>query len=163
MATDIKTSAPETDKDHYCTDEVVCPYCGLEYSESYEFFDRNNHSSVRHTCDDCGREFEIERDFSVTYSTSPIDHEKEALKKRIEDERILERYLACQRFKPGARVRVLDDVSRYMNRKGHEGVVANRELSRRNPFVHVVFDVDRRDNFFLPHELELLPEPRRPR
>jgi len=63
-----------------CTDEVVCPYCGLRYDCSDEFFGGNSNSAEAQ-CDNCRKYFKMERDFSVTYSTNGMceknkeDHE----------------------------------------------------------------------------------------
>ena len=45
-------------------DECICPYCGHEQSDSWEI------SNGPHTCGFCDQEFEVEKDYSVTFSTS---------------------------------------------------------------------------------------------
>lgn len=50
--------------DTECTDEVTCPYCGYECSDSWEM------SEGEHECSDCGRTFDIEKNVTVTYCTS---------------------------------------------------------------------------------------------
>lgn len=45
------------------TDEVICPHCGYEYSDSWEM------NEGRHECSDCERPFEVTRNVVVTYST----------------------------------------------------------------------------------------------
>ena len=54
----------EFDGDTDYTDEVTCPHCGYKCSDSWEM------SVGVHECGDCGREFEMERDVSVSYSTT---------------------------------------------------------------------------------------------
>ena len=49
------------------TDEIVCPYCGYEFSDSYEYRD----SGVI-DCGDCDRKINLTVDYSVSYSTSKI-------------------------------------------------------------------------------------------
>ena len=51
--------------DTSCTDEVVCPHCGYEHSDSWECSDHEE----GYVCDDCGHKFTITRDVEVTYST----------------------------------------------------------------------------------------------
>ena len=54
------------------TDEAVCPYCGHEHDCSHEFFESNRESTVA-SCGECGKDFNLSRDFSVTYSSSKRD------------------------------------------------------------------------------------------
>jgi uncharacterized Zn-finger protein len=56
------------DIDCVATDEVVCPYCGNEHSESYEFFE-GNRDDTEVTCTECERDFRASRDVSVSYSS----------------------------------------------------------------------------------------------
>lgn len=49
------------------TDEIVCPYCGYEFSDSWEYAD---YSRVEVECGDhlnCGKEFIVYPDVTVTY------------------------------------------------------------------------------------------------
>lgn len=57
--------------DHTCTDEIVCPYCGQEVSDSWELSD--DHSS--YDCCNCDKQFSYSREVSVTYSTSKMCEE----------------------------------------------------------------------------------------
>lgn len=50
--------------DHEYTEEIVCPHCGEEFIDSWEFADIGEH-----TCYECGGKFSHERDVTVTYST----------------------------------------------------------------------------------------------
>ncbi len=52
--------------DCFCNDEIKCPHCGYEYSESHEFPDGLGELE----CDNCGKKFDYERVISVTYTTS---------------------------------------------------------------------------------------------
>lgn len=56
--------------EHDCraTDELVCPYCGKEQSDSWEI--RGDSGDIE--CGHCGRTFQYERYVSVTYNTTPI-------------------------------------------------------------------------------------------
>jgi hypothetical protein len=48
------------------TDEIVCPYCGHEGSDSWEY----SRDSGEIECGRCCQEFNYNRDVSVSYSTS---------------------------------------------------------------------------------------------
>jgi uncharacterized Zn-finger protein len=50
--------------DHEYTDEIVCPYCGAEFSDSWEFKDDDSPE-----CEECGKKFISRRDISVSYTT----------------------------------------------------------------------------------------------
>lgn len=54
---------------HEYTDEVVCPWCGYTYSDSWDFFRKNELRSEGHACEECGKHFDIEREFSISYIT----------------------------------------------------------------------------------------------
>lgn len=49
------------------TDEVVCPYCGYEYNDSWEFYDYEEEE-----CCECGKSFYLSRHVEVTYCTEKI-------------------------------------------------------------------------------------------
>lgn len=51
------------DGDTDYTDEIVCPHCGYECSDSWEM------EEGRHECGDCCRPFMVTRNVSVHYST----------------------------------------------------------------------------------------------
>jgi len=52
--------------------QIKCPYCGWEDRDSWEFTE----DSGTHSCENCEREFNVERDIEVTYSTSKINCEE---------------------------------------------------------------------------------------
>lgn len=52
--------------DHRYTQEVVCPYCGWEHSESCGLEDDSGHME----CEDCEKYFTYERNYIVSYHTS---------------------------------------------------------------------------------------------
>ncbi len=58
------------------TDEVVCPYCGHEHSDSWEWFRDNGHD-VDIDCATCGKTFRASPDYSVTYFTYQLTDEGE--------------------------------------------------------------------------------------
>ena len=52
------------------TDEVVCPYCGYEFQMSYEIFYNPDDDFFRGLeCDECGKQFNVHKHVSVTYSS----------------------------------------------------------------------------------------------
>jgi len=61
---------PEKEIDHVNTDEAICPYCGHEHDASHEFFGRGHTDSAEVECVECGKEFFLERDFAVYYTSS---------------------------------------------------------------------------------------------
>ena len=57
-----------TEIEHEGTDEVVCPYCGYKYGDSWEFSDNTDEL----ICDECNKKFNMSRNISVDYTTSKI-------------------------------------------------------------------------------------------
>jgi len=53
--------------DHDHTNELVCPYCGYEFTDSWEFNDTQDEQHVE--CHDCGKEFLLYVHISVDYTT----------------------------------------------------------------------------------------------
>lgn len=51
------------------TEEIVCPYCGHEFGDSWECEDRDDNMC----CDNCGKEFTYERCVEVTYCSYKND------------------------------------------------------------------------------------------
>ena len=49
------------------TEELVCPYCGYEHSDSWEIGDSENSS----TCNNCDKNFKFDQQISRTFSTYP--------------------------------------------------------------------------------------------
>lgn len=54
------------------TDEITCPYCGAEWSDSWEMSD-----SGEEICDECGNKFWYEREVSVSYTSHRISDDGE--------------------------------------------------------------------------------------
>lgn len=52
--------------EHEYTDDIVCPWCGYEYGDCWEWTDHDDEIK----CDECGKEFCYNKDVTVTYSTS---------------------------------------------------------------------------------------------
>lgn len=54
----------EDEIEHSCTDEVVCPWCGYKYQDSFELDD-----SGTEICPECWGDFKYDRIVTVDYST----------------------------------------------------------------------------------------------
>jgi DNA-directed RNA polymerase subunit RPC12/RpoP len=52
--------------EHEYTKEIVCPYCGYEQGDSWEYDGECDELE----CAECGKKFHYSRDISVSYSTS---------------------------------------------------------------------------------------------
>jgi hypothetical protein len=53
------------------TDEIVCPYCGHEFQDSYEYFGKSgDEAEIECTDEDCEKKFRCSPDISVTYVSS---------------------------------------------------------------------------------------------
>lgn len=55
--------------DHCSTDEVVCPWCGHVYQDSWEFF-RRGETEGKARCEQCNKPFFIWQEMQVTYTTA---------------------------------------------------------------------------------------------
>lgn len=70
--------------DHSYTTEIVCPYCGYESEDSYEYFSMYKDSATIE-CADCGKEFEAIQDISVSYSTYKSEEDSDEVSKETRD------------------------------------------------------------------------------
>lgn len=57
------------------TDEIVCPYCGHRYEDSYEC--GANDEYFEEECENCGREFNVTRIIDISYDTKPKEATEE--------------------------------------------------------------------------------------
>lgn len=55
----------EKEIDHEYTDEIVCPHCGYEHTDSWERESNSGDAKCHH----CSKDFFYERNISVSYST----------------------------------------------------------------------------------------------
>ncbi|APM41375.1 hypothetical protein [Clostridium kluyveri] len=60
------------DINHECTDEIVCPFCGQEFTDSWEYGDDEALGLIE--CDECGKSFYASREVSITYSTRKANY-----------------------------------------------------------------------------------------
>ena len=63
----------EFDEDTDCTDEVVCPYCGYEHSDSWEYSMKHDGDETEIECNDCNKKFIANLNVEYSYSTSKTD------------------------------------------------------------------------------------------
>ena len=69
------TDSPDKKKiDHKYTDQIVCPYCGNEHTDSWEF--KEDSSEIQ--CGECEQSFTYERQVTVEYCTSKIKPKPES-------------------------------------------------------------------------------------
>ena len=54
--------------DHIYTDEIVCPRCGIEWTDSWEALDESIEGEPEE-CEECHCKFWYRRDIHVTYTT----------------------------------------------------------------------------------------------
>jgi hypothetical protein len=59
------------------TQKIVCPYCYDVFDESYEYNDYIQDDKVSIDCGNCGKEFDVTMDVSITYSTYKKDNKDE--------------------------------------------------------------------------------------
>jgi len=60
--------------DHEYTENIVCPYCGCEHGDSWEYNLDSTDTVIE--CYDCGEEFYAYREIEVTYSTKKAEKGK---------------------------------------------------------------------------------------
>lgn len=61
--------------DHEYTDAVVCPFCGHEHGDSFEYFQNQDEAEVQ--CESCGRDFKATCHTEITYCTEKMWPHKE--------------------------------------------------------------------------------------
>ena len=54
--------------DHTLTEEIVCPFCGMRYPDSWELSD-NMGEIGELQCDACGKSFTAQRITTIEYTT----------------------------------------------------------------------------------------------
>lgn len=78
----------EKEIDHEYTKEIVCPYCGYEFLDSFEIgSDEEDLGLIE--CDECGKHFYATRNMEITYST---EKPKEGVCKHCGEEGVIEDY-----------------------------------------------------------------------
>ena len=58
--------------DHDMTHEAVCPHCGYEHGDSWEFGGQSGRDVGHVDCMDCGKPFSWSREYEVTYTTRKV-------------------------------------------------------------------------------------------
>ncbi len=61
---------------HRNMDEIVCPYCGYDHKDSWEFFGGRDRECVDMEClnPDCEKKFTAIQNVKITYSTKKIEN-----------------------------------------------------------------------------------------
>lgn len=54
--------------DTYNTEEIVCPYCGHRYSDSWTFFEDDFRNTFEEECRRCERVFHVSAECDYQYS-----------------------------------------------------------------------------------------------
>lgn len=57
----------------YCCDELTCPYCGEEFTDSWELADEDDEME----CYECGKRFTYERVTEISYTSRRNEIDKE--------------------------------------------------------------------------------------
>ena len=73
--------------EHKYEKNIKCPYCDWEDNDSWEFGEDNG----TQTCGSCEKEFNVEREIEVTYSTTRINCEEIGTKHDYQFERLFAR------------------------------------------------------------------------
>ena len=55
--------------DHEYTNDIVCPYCGYEFINSWEYTESEDEVS----CQRCDQSFNLSVEIEISYTTSKID------------------------------------------------------------------------------------------
>ena len=63
----MSAQEPNKEIDHKYTDEIVCPHCGAEFSDSFEFDE-----SGETDCYKCEKPFLYETHVEITYTTRKL-------------------------------------------------------------------------------------------
>lgn len=61
---------------HENTDEIVCPFCGYEFCDSWEYESDYNEDLGLIECEECEKEFYATRHTSITYYTEKARYGK---------------------------------------------------------------------------------------
>jgi hypothetical protein len=95
--------AARDDIDHDYTQEIVCPHCGEEHGDSWEY-NLGDSDTIEVECEECSEPFYATCCIEVTYSTSVItaeDRERERKQKEREERQRLETvaWLQARKFR----------------------------------------------------------------
>lgn len=150
--------------EHKYTSVPVCPWCG---AEDQDWWDGSGLQSDGDTedleCGTCDKPYETTVHYEVDFCTKKRDLAEEnrveaARRERAEAGR-LKRLAGVEALPPGTRVKVVQ--KHPDKRNGLTGTVANEEINRKNPFVHVNLDDNKvfsRTAIFDSDELERIEE-----
>jgi len=60
--------------DYKFKDDIVCPWCEHQFTDSFEYCHDGNSTEIE--CHECDLKFEVEPDYTVTYSSTRIEESK---------------------------------------------------------------------------------------
>lgn len=129
--------------DHKYTSVPVCPWCGWTDDDWWDGSGLKDDGDMeKMECGDCEKPFETTLYVSTDFCTKKRDIEEEerveAERKERNETRRLERLAGVEALPPGTRVKVVRGL--YRGSLGKTGTVANEEINRHNPHVHVNLD-----------------------
>ena len=61
-----------TDIEHEYTAEIVCPYCGNTWLDSWEYM-AGEEDLGEYVCDECDKTYTISRNITIDYSTQTME------------------------------------------------------------------------------------------
>lgn len=145
--------------DHRYTSQPVCPWCG---ATDHDWWDGGGFQAdgdeADQECGTCEKPYRTTVHYDVDFCTEKRDLAEEkrvitANRERAETRR-LERLAGVEALPPGTRVKVIRAI--YRGSLGKTGTVANEEITRHNPHVHVLLDDAKstRPSLFDPDDLE---------
>lgn len=66
LAVDLKA---DEEIETSCEDDIICPYCGFSWEPDFEADYYSSEGDYKEECPECGEDFTIETNVSITYST----------------------------------------------------------------------------------------------
>lgn len=64
---------PDNPEEQYDDNYSICPYCGQKYGDCFEWVTECDEKTA---CSNCGREFLVRADVSISYVSTPLEDEK---------------------------------------------------------------------------------------
>ncbi len=64
--------------DCWRTDEIVCPHCGEQFTDSWEYGDAEDIGDVE--CGECDKTFYVRREIDISYTSEKIEERRGAVK-----------------------------------------------------------------------------------
>lgn len=149
--------------DHKYTNVPVCPWCGWTDDGWWDGSGLEGDGATEKTeCGDCEQPFETTMYVSYDFCTEKRDvaeeERLEAERKERHEAQRLKRLAGVEALPPGTRVKVVRGL--YRGNFEKTGTVANEEVNKHNPHVHVLLDDSKspRAQYFDADDLERIEE-----